>query len=349
MQRKFILAVILFLAVLLAANLAARRLLPHVPDCSGAIRNEYRFRGWPEYLAGLRAAPGATRLVLLSNSQGYAGEERAERSYPALLGEALNRRQAGGHTNWVVMNLSIDGVTHMEYMLLASLLRDDPPPVVLTVVGYADFRAENFDQGLAHGRTDVPRLVTRWRVLRHLPWAFYRRHFKLEEFLTASAHDHLALLRFRDYLWSWLDVRFPRLQTVFYAPNVPYRAWDIKSGATYRPLQLPMPRFPPPKFVFDDHSTTMLREYLAQLAPLTSRVFVATAPLRLAERDKRVLWQQQFQDAVTAAAAEQGMTCWDLTSALPPQDFVTSSHFNADNHHRLSELLADRIAGSLAP
>ncbi len=47
--------------------------------------------------------------------------------------------------------------------------------------------------------------------------------------------------------------------------------------------------------------------------------------------------------------AETGLPCWDLTEALPPEDFITSSHFRDRNHMRMAELLADRIATDMEP
>ena len=71
-------AVVLLLAglVLALGNGLAYRLLPEVPPSRDEARNPFRFRGFPEFVRGSSSAPTADSktVVLLSNSQAYAGE-----------------------------------------------------------------------------------------------------------------------------------------------------------------------------------------------------------------------------------------------------------------------------------
>ena len=47
MRKRFILSILIGLAALGAYELLARMLLPVVPNSLDAVRNSYRFRGWP--------------------------------------------------------------------------------------------------------------------------------------------------------------------------------------------------------------------------------------------------------------------------------------------------------------
>ena len=154
--------------VALACGLAAW-LLPPPASCLETSRNPYRFRDWARYVAGMDARGDAACVALISDSQGYAGEYPAHRSYAARLETLLNERKPGGFARWEVLNLSIDGVTTMEYMALAARLREEKLTWLISVSGSADYRAENFTKGFAFPRSDLPYLLTEWPVARRLP------------------------------------------------------------------------------------------------------------------------------------------------------------------------------------
>ena len=93
-RRRVVAFSAMIVLVLALINLAAHFILPDVPDSRVADRNEFRFRGFPEYLSGLGSAGDFKTLVLLSNSQAYCGEYAAREGYPALLQDLLNNRPA---------------------------------------------------------------------------------------------------------------------------------------------------------------------------------------------------------------------------------------------------------------
>ena len=195
------------LAVIAAATGLARRAFPPPASCVESARNPYRFRDWPAYVAAIRERGAAACVVLISDSQAYGGEYPARNGYPARLEALLNERKTGGYERWEVLNLSIDGVTPMEYMALAARLRAETPTWLISISGSADYRAENFTKGFAFPRTDLVQLPTEWALARRLPPSFWRRHGKVEDTLTAWVTRRFPLLRARDYLWSWLDTR----------------------------------------------------------------------------------------------------------------------------------------------
>jgi hypothetical protein len=348
-NKRFIASLVVIACVWLACEIAARHILPAVPGCAEVHRNPFRFRGYPEYMDGISNAPAASRIVLLSNSQAYAGEFQRAQIYATLLEEDLNQRKAGGRNDWRVCNWSVDGMTSMEYMLMAGRLREDPPAIVLAVIGYADFRGANETKGFSYCRSDIPRLCGRTDVARSLPFRFWLRHAKFEDLLTYGIVQRFALFRVREYLWSWLDIRYPGVQTVFYAPMVNYRFWQLTGRPRVQAVDLPAYRQEKVDFSYDERSTRMLREFLAQLAGLGTRTIIVNAPLRISTNDPRAAWNEPFRADLSALTGELGLPLWDLQAALPPEDFMTSSHFNRQNHQRFAKILADRLAAGTEP
>lgn len=343
-KKVFFLSVLLLLGVLAACEIAARHLLPDVPGCAEDHRNPFRFRGWPEYMDGAAWDRDVRRLFLISNSQAYAGEYPSSRIYAAVLERRLNEKVPEGEPPWKVCNWAVDGATPMEYDVMVAALKRKKPDLVLAMIGYADFRGVNFGQGFDYCRTDVPLLVGRPEVLAELPAEFLRRHAHVEDMLTCAVAEHLSLMRLREYMWSWLDARFPGIQTVFYAPMVNYRFWEVRARPLVRGLDFEWYTQEKLDFSYDDRSTLMLREFLEQLRSLPCRAIVATGPVRLNPNDQRGLWHRKYALDITALAAELDLPYWDLTDALPAEDFLTSSHFNHRNHRRFGELLAERLA-----
>ena len=326
-------------------------LLPDPSDCVVHSRNPYRFRDWSNFVRGTHKSNGAAQVVLISDSQGYAGEYPARRSYAARLEEMLAARKPGGIDRWEVLNLSVDGVTPMEYVALAGWLRDASPEWLISVSGSADYRAENYTKGFAFPRTDLPGLLTDPALARRIPFSFWRRHGRVEDTLAAWVVRRNPLLRFRDFAWSWLDVRYPGAQKAFYAPRTTYRFWELRGKARTPPVAAPF-RIPGENtldLTYDDKSSEMLEEFLDALAMIPARHrLVATAPLKSDFSDSREgPWIRRFRDDLRRMSAERGLPFEDLTDALPPEDFITSNHFHDRNHRRMAELLVERIAAEM--
>ncbi len=350
-KRKVAAAVAIGLAVVAAANLLAARLLPAPAGCVETARNPYRFRDWANYVDGMRAREGAACVALISDSQGYAGEWPAHKGYAARLEALLNERKTGGFERWEVFNLSVDGVTPMEYMAAAARLREEKPTWLISVSGSADYRAENFQKGFAYPRSDLVHLPTEWKVAKRLPWSFWRRHGKVEDTLTAWVTHRFALLRVRDFLWSWLDTRYPGAQKAFYAPRTTYRFWQLPGRARMAPVPDPLPSRGGEvlDLTYDGKSTVLLAEFLDQLAavPAEHRL-VAACPLKSDFAGEHGGdWIAAFRKDLERLAAEKGLPFRDLTGAMAPEDFVTSNHLHDRGHRKMAELLADHIAAEM--
>jgi hypothetical protein len=343
MKRRFAAAVLIILAVLAGGEFAARRMLPDVPGCIEAIRNPYRFRGWPEYTTRHAVAPGTGRIVLLTNSQAYAGELPEHKIYPDRLEVLLNAPPPEGYARWELLNWSADGMTVIELMILAATLRDCEMDMAVAVTGYADYVAEHDGQGFLYCRSDIPLLAARPAVFRHLPDAYRRRHLKVEDLLTVVLHDRFQILRFREYAWSWAEARLPGVHELFFAPHVQYLPWEQKARAWLPPLRRVQARPGDPTLSYNVASVAMLNAYMAMLARLPFPVLVVSEPATFNPADWRWEAHQAFQHDLEAATRRHGLTLWDMHDGLPPEHFITSSHFHPLNHAAFAEQMAGRI------
>jgi hypothetical protein len=343
MKRRFAAAVLIILAVLAGGEFAARRMLPDVPGCVDAIRNPYRFRGWPEYTRQHAVPPGTGRIVLLTNSQAYAGELPANKIYPYRLEALLNAQPLEGYARWELLNWSADGMTVIELMILAASLRDCAMDMAVAVTGYADYAAEHDGQGFLYCRSDIPLLAMRPAAFRALPDAYRRRHVKVEDMLTVFLHDRAQILRFREYAWSWAEARLPGAHELFFAPHVHYLPWEQKARPWLPPLRRTQARPGDPILPYDASSVVMLNDYMTMLARLPFPVLVVSEPATFDPADWRWEAHQTFQRDLEAATQRHGLVLWDMHDGLPPERFITSSHLHPLNHAAFAEQMAERI------
>lgn len=345
---KNILIAAVFCGILLGAEWGARRILPEVPRSDEVPRNPYRFRGWPEFTAPAPAtSTGTARIVWLSNSQAYAGEIPANRIYLAQLAKRLAANPTGGFENWTIQNWSFDGVTSIELMLMATRLRADSatPDLAVTAVGLADFSSMNLQRRFPDCRTDLPRLAARPAIWSLLPDGFKRRHVKSEDWLTQAAHDHSALIRGRDYLWSWLDQNWSGLQMGLYAPNYNFHPWRLDAARERANLGgPPWRRKQSLKVVYGPEARVLIAEYLDQFRAIPARRhLVLVVPHQLRQGHAMGDESPRFRADLRELAEARGLTFWDEADLYPRELFIDGLHFKPDGHQRFAEHLAGRL------
>ena len=340
-------SVLLLVLALLCVEVATRKLLPVVPTSDQAPRNIYRFSGWPEYLKYSTPSNGVGRVILISNSQAFSGETPRNRIYPALLAKRLTERKAGGKDRWEVCNWSVEGVTSMEYMLLAAQLKDRAPDVVVASVGLADFRSPNLTNDLLYSRSDIYRLIVRPSTWRALPDTFLARYFHLETALTIAARTASGTIRFRDYLWSYLDHRIPGLQTIFYAPFFNYYPWDLKDVRPWTKTTHPGWQAKDAiDFAYQEGSRILLREYIEQLTQNNAglKMLIAQPVRDPADDEPRLRFLAHLNEEQTPAVIYLN---WQ--NALPAGYFTDKAHLRIDGHEAYAAMLADEITRRLEP
>ncbi|HMP75939.1 MAG TPA: hypothetical protein PKE12_06560 [Kiritimatiellia bacterium] len=351
MKRTTGISLLLFLAVLAGAEWAARRELPVVPTSEAVSRNPHRYRGWPEFTTLGPASAGVARVVLLSNSQAYAGEIPANRIYADKLERALTAQRAGGFERVEVLNWSFDGVTSIELTLLATRLREAAPELVIAALGVADFSGFNLDRPMSQCRTDLPRLATRPEIWSALPEAYTTRHVKLEDWLTYAAWDRAALLRFRDFGWSWLDQQWGGLLIGLYAPALNYHPWrleHLKKRGSFGgpPWRKPTGRL---EVIYPPEARVLLDEFLDAFRAIPAkRHLVIATPHHVEPDDSLFAPNRAFLADFAAAAAERGLDFRDDSALYPAAAFFDGLHFRGDYHQYYCEHLIDVVTPLLA-
>ncbi|MBU1693980.1 MAG: hypothetical protein KKC51_08450 [Verrucomicrobia bacterium] len=348
MKRRWPWVLLTAALVLGFCEILARWALPDVPGSLEENRNPFRFRGWPEYIRDVGRGPKGATVVLISNSQAYAGDYLGRQTYPARLEEMLKGRRVDGRTDWQVLNWSSDGMTSIEYVLLARYLQLHPPSLILAVTGFADYSLEHANRGFLHCRTDLPRLVGRPAILTGLPRSYLKRHGRIEDGLAFAVYDRVALYRLKEYFWSWLDVRLPGIHEMFYAPAVNYRPWHLKGKAWLPEMELPRPPQGEIQFTYDRQSGQMLAEFLDGLKDAGVPVVIVAQPRRALLQDERAQWDAAFIEDLRAQTDRRALPLWDMRDALPNDEYLTSSHLKPPNHQRMAELLCDRLEPFLA-
>lgn len=348
MKTRWPWVVLLFVLVLAVCEGLARRAMPRIPGSREENRNPFRFRGWPEFIRDVGRGPKGATIVLLSNSQAYAGEYLGRLTYAARLEDLLRERRVGGRADWEVLNWSSDGMTSIEYVLLARYLQLHPPTLVLAATGFADYSLEHAYRGFLHCRTDLPRLVGRPAILRGLPWSYLKRHSRVEDSLAFAAYDRVALYRFKEYFWSWLDVRMPGVHGLFYAPAINYRPWQLKGRAWLPEMTLPGGRPGHIQFMYNEISGQMLSEYLDLLAGGPAPCVLVAQPRQMLPDDPRAQWDIAFIQDLQKQTGARSLPLWDLQDALPNDEYLTSSHLKPPNHLRLARILCDRLEAYFA-
>lgn len=333
------------LATLVLAEWGASQLMPRVPGSDRVPRNPYRYRGWPEYLSGLQPAATNGQCVLISNCQGYGGEYDGRMIYSVELARRLSATRLAGHANWTVHNWSVDGATSIDYLFAAAWLTRRHPDITLAVTGYADYLAVHAQADFGYSRTDLPRFLNDAAVRRALPASFRQRHGQTEAYLSFCAQDASALLRAGDFAWSWIERRMPGILNAWYAPNMPYLPWHLPRTSRTWLSQLPRPgpsgdgtdTIP---LDYDASSTAMLAEYLDLLQRQHGRVVVVAEPYQHRNHPSAQLFLQD----VARLASARSLEFWDLSAAVPDDEFKTTAHLSRTGHVRLAELLSERLA-----
>ncbi len=349
MKRGGWIALAVFVGVVAGAERWARGALPKVPPSEQVARNPYRFRGWPEYTQLEPARAQSARVVLISNSQAYAGEMPANRIYADKLERALNAARAGGFEHTDVLNWSFDGVTSIELTLLAARLGAASPELVIAAVGVADFSAYNLDRRLSGVRTDLPRLIAHPEVWRALPPAFKKRHVNVEDGLTYIASDRIALLRFREYVWSWLDQRWSGLQMGLYAPAINYHPWRLERVQRRASLGSPPWRTRSPLQVsYASEARELIAEFLDVFQAIPARQhLVILTPRFLEEWDPLLAMDIAFRRDLSDLLAARGLLFWDDSQLFGREAFFDGLHFKPDYHQRYCDRLMQGLPALL--
>jgi len=330
----------------------ARWIIPDAADPIEQIRNPFRFRNFPEFVDAAVSVPNFSEraVVLIGNSQAYGGEVPDIRIYSTWLERDLCRENVGGRDDWEVFNWSTDGMTTLEHTILAAYLQEHPPAMVLSVTGFADYRAEQAEAGFSYCRSDLPRLATRMVVARAIPATYWERHFKLEDVLSAAVRARFDLPRVADYLWSYADQQYPGVQPLCYSPAVNYHPWELNLERKSPPMKIGTTEDDRIELTYDERSLEMMETYLEALAAIKAPVLVMGQPSGMGPVDTHASALKAFQQDLASISPPEGVELIDQSHLLAPELYYDKVHFNRKGHrafaNELFPLVRSRLEGS---
>jgi hypothetical protein len=325
------------LAGMLTAEQALPRLLYTPFDPGQRIgRNVHLRRDWDNYVR-VTCVPRdpEIRVLLLSNSQGNGPEYPDSVIYPWLLQDALNEGRTGAPVR--VVNWSFGPNRVPEAIVLLARAQDLRPHLVLAAFHPTWFQAADYEiQGRATPLSMFPGDVvdTAWLYRDRLPPAFAAHYVRPITAVSALFARHWPTYRFHDLPVSWLQVNVPWFRP--FVPEGEWAAWSLAGRARRSRLQSqPVAR----PFAHVPHGALMdmFGEAAARLpAP---RVFV------FQPHYYRLLQHSEVPGLVTSALEGKGFQVWDMSQAVPWQQFLEGQniHLADDGHRTFARALAERV------
>jgi len=322
---------------LLAAELVLPRVLYTPLDPARRYgRNPHLRRDWDNYIR-LTSAPHdpEIRVLLLSNSQGNGPEYPDRVVYPWLLQDALNQGRTGPPVR--VVNWSFGPNRVPEAVVLLARAQELRPQLVLAVFHPTWFQKPDYEiQGRPTPLSMFPGDVvdTAWLYRDRLSAAFDAHYVRPVTAVSALFARYWPTYRFHDLPISWLQVNVPWFQP--FVPEGEWAAWFLAGRARTSRLQAqPVAR----PFEHTPHG-----ELMGMFADAASRLG-ARRVFAFQPHYYKLLQESDVPGAVTRALEARGFEVWDMSHAVPWQEFLEGQniHLADDGHRTFAKALAERV------
>lgn len=299
-------------------------------------RNPHLRRDWDNYIR-VTSVPHEpeVRVLLLSNSQGNGPEYPERATYPWLLQDLLNEGRSGPPVR--IVNWSFGPNRVPEAILLLARAQELRPRIVLCVFHPTWFQKPDYEyQGKPTPLSMFPGDVvdTAWLYRDRLPAAFDAHYVRPVTAVSAVFARWWPSYRFRDLPISWLQVNVPWFQP--FVPEGEWAAWFLaararRSRLQSQPIARPFEHVPQPELI------DMFTDAAGRLPG--RRVF-AFQP-----HYYELLQQSDVPGVVTRALEAKGFEVWDLSHAVPWQEFLEGQniHLADDGHRSFAHVLAERL------
>lgn len=327
--RSVLRAALTAVALLAAAELAARGLQPRLPSAAegGFARNPHYARGWPEYTRpdAERAPRDVPLVIAISNSQGFLRERSdAAEAWPSRLAAELAALGAPAR----VLNWSMPGGNGAEMTLLAARAHAHDPDLVL-LVSYNDNFGDRWRRlPLSYGYSDAHHLAYLPEVRAHLPLDLLVATSGYDPLGWLGAHSSLLWLRNRwgdvGERWSWSVI-----EPAHRARSRAAGTATVKEGGRF----------------------TLLGDFLRAAGAEESdgpALMVVGMPLC-----KEVFRNREVAGAFVIAAEERLASrprsrVLNATALVPDEEFYGARHLRPAGHARFAAWLAPEVRALLA-
>ena len=326
--------VILFL--ILAELILPALLLEPLSEDSFYPRNPYFRRNWDEYIrVTSKHHDPEYRILLISNSQGVGLEYSEDQIYTTLLQDYFNHAANGGQRIRLI-NWSIVGIQAPELIFLLARARELQPQLVLCILGPTAFKARSYIyDGKPTPITMFPSdvLETVWFYRDLLP-ASYREHYiKNIYFVSGLFSRYWTLYRLRELPLAMLLQR-ARFLMPFVPPSQRF-TW-LKKPAKLERLKKPKKK----NFAKMPPHPELLRMTREVSQDLHAKKIFIMQPHGFVVTKGEEIFANAIQDSLKAANWE----FWDMTSAVPWNQFLKdAAHFTDQGHRIFADSLAIRL------
>lgn len=347
MKRKFILFfALLFFCLLMLEETSRYFLLPQkIPNSEEVRRNHFYRRGWLEYTSFKRS--NDHRIILISNSQGYARELPENLIYPTLLENKLNKSKFQGLNDWRVENWSLPGGNFPEFIILAAKAATIKARIVIVSFYILNLKPSFFNQDISFFLNDTNRLLLDSKIRSKIPENFLKRHFPKKVHFKTFFQNYSATLKAKEYLFNKeifsIKKPSPLLRDIVFFINGPQgfkETWFYNHSLRRKQANQKT------DFVHLKHaglfyrrkSLRFLEEYVTTLKDSGKQIMLVSMPLcsklLLSRRP-----QEKFSKDATFICRQLDVSFLDASFLLPDDEFILFTHLNIENNKRYAELL----------
>jgi hypothetical protein len=324
-------------AAILVGEIALPRALHRPLDPSRRYgRNPHLRRGWNEYIEVTgHPRPGEVRVLLLSNSQGNGPEYPERAIYSWLLQDALNEGRSGLPIR--VVNWSFGPNRVPEAIALLARAQDLQPHLTVCVFNAAWFQPNDYRfQGRPTPLSMFPGDVvdTAWFDRDRVPAAYREHYLRPVTAISAMFARFWPTYRYRDLPVSWLQAEQPWFRP--FVPEGEWAAWFLAARARRSRVQVQpiVGQVPPPP------QPELVDMFTEAAARVPGRHVFAFQPHYYLFRDGA-----EPPDAVGPILRQRGFELWDMSHAVPWQQFLEGQqvHLADDGHRTFAAALSERI------
>ena len=299
-------------------------------------RNPYFRRNWDEYIrVTSRHRDPEFRILLISNSQGVGLEYPEEQIYTTLLQKYLNHATNGGPKARLI-NWSIVGLQAPELVMLLARAQELEPHLILCILGPTAFKEKSYiydgkPTPISMFPSDV--LAPVWFYRDRLPESFRKHYIKNIHFVSGLFYQYWPGYRLKD-----LPLAKLLQQARFLVPFVPptqrftWLARPLKRQRLKKPKKKNFAEMPP--------HPELLRMTREVSEPLQARKIFILQPHGFVVAHGEQEFAKAMKDSLQAANWE----FWDMSSAVPWQEFLKdAAHFTEAGHRIFADSLAVRL------
>lgn len=305
------------------------------------LRNPDFKRNWEEYVdVTSRQRKGDLRVLILSNSQAVGLEYPEDEIFVAQLQRKLNGGYSNGHTPVQITNWSSVGLHSPELITLMARAKQYQPDILLCLLGPQSFKVEDLEYNGEPTRLDMfPSDITdtAWFYRKWYSRLFREHYIRPITFVSSLFAKYWPTYRLRELPLArllrkqrWLQAFVPPAQKITWFPP----RFKLKTLQNQKKLDISGKKPP----------AALLRMVVETSSGVSGKKYFIFQP-----HGFDLTGEQDFLQSVKDEFGRQGWEIWDMSHAVPWQQFLKDSrHFTDAGHKTFADSLLRRLQPVLA-